>query len=316
LRVYSEFLYNKRALDIYPQRCEFPRGTCLWMSDDRRVWPDLVVATEAIASGDLTRRDLMRSYRKIHRNVYGRKGLAFTALDRAHAAWLWSGRKATLVGTSAAALHGTRYLPDDAPAEIAHARYAAPPGIRIYRGAIAPDEICLRRSIDCTTPARTAYDIGRRVTGDTAIIRIDALLNATGCTVAAVEQIADRYPGARGICQLRVALDLVDGGAESPRETELRLLLVRSGVPRPVTQIKVGRRRIDMGWPEFKVGVEYDGAQHWTNPDDHADDIERLEFLAANGWLIVRVSGRPLRRQRDVVVRRVCDALARRGCVV
>lgn len=24
--------------------------------------------------------------------------------------------------------------------------------------------------------------------------------------------------------------------------------------------------RIDMGWPEWKVGVEYDGEQHWTNP--------------------------------------------------
>jgi len=41
--------------------------------------------------------------------------------------------------------------------------------------------------------------------------------------------------------------------------TELRLLLVRDGLPRPVTQIRVGRRRVDMGWPEWKVGVEYDG---------------------------------------------------------
>ena len=32
---------------------------------------------------------------------------------------------------------------------------------------------------------------------------------------------------------------------------------------------------------EWKVGVEYDGEQHWTDPAIHAGDIERLEYLAA-----------------------------------
>jgi very-short-patch-repair endonuclease len=287
--------------------------------DDGWVQPRLIVATEAIASGHLTRRDLMRSYSKIHRNVYWPRGVPLTALDRAHAAWLWSGRKATLVGSSAAVLHGIRCIPDDAPAELAHARPAAPPDILIHRGTIARDEICLRQSIDCTTPARTAYDIGRRVPGDTAIIRIDALLNATRCTVQDIERIAGRYPGARHIRRLRDALDLTDGGAESPKETELRLLLVRDGLPRPVTQIKVvkqghKRRRIDMGWPQWKIGVEYDGEQHFTNPDDYADDIVRLEFLAAQGWIIVRVSARQLRFDRAGIIGRVRAALVSRGC--
>jgi hypothetical protein len=199
---------------------------------------------------------LRSEFVKLHHNVYARKGLKLDAADKARAAWLWSRRKATLVGHSAAAMHATQWLPDDAPAELARVRQPAPDGIVIHSGAIAADEVCLRASIYCTTPARTAYDIGRRVPGDTAIIRIDALLNATRCTVADIEQVAGRYPGARGIRRLRAVLDLVDGGAESPKETELRLLLVRDGLPRPVTQISVGRRRIDMGWPEWKVGVE------------------------------------------------------------
>ncbi len=181
-------------------------------------------------------------------------------------------------------------------------------------GSIACDEMCLQQSIDCTTAARTAYDIGRRVRGDTAIIGIDALLNATLCKVDDVERIADRYPGARHIRRLRGALSLVDGGAESPKETELRLLLVRDGLPRPVTQIRAGRRRIDMGWPQWKVGVEYDGEQHWTNPDDYADDIERLEYLAARGWIIVRVSSRQLRYDRRGILKRVRRALVAAGC--
>lgn len=125
--------------------------------------------------------------------------------------------------------------------------------------------------------------------------------------------------GARGIRHLREALGLVDGGAESPQETRLRLLLVQSGIPRPVTQIPVrddrGRvvRRIDMGWPEWMVGAEYDGEQHFTDPDAYAADIERLEFLAGRGWTIVRVSSRQLRWQRPEVVVRVRRALAAAG---
>jgi very-short-patch-repair endonuclease len=152
------------------------------------------------------------------------------------------------------------------------------------------------------------------VPGDTAIVRIDALFNATRCSVAEIERIADRYPGARGVRRLCTALDLADGGAESPKETELRLLLVRDGLSRPVTQIHVVKqghkpRRVDMGWPQWKVGVEYDGEQHFSNPDDYADDIVRLEFLAAQGWIIVRVSSRQLRFDRAGIIRRVRTAL-------
>jgi hypothetical protein len=275
---------------------------------------DLIVASEALAAGLVTRQTLRAKYVKLHHNVYARKGLKLDAANRARAAWLWSRRKATLIGHSAAAMHGTQWLPDDAPAELARVRQPAPAGIVVHSGSLAADEICLRQSIDCTTPARTAYDIGRRVPGDTAIIRIDALLNATRCSVAEIERIADRYPGARGLRRLRTALDLADGGAESPKETELRLLLVRDGLPRPVTQILVVKqghkpRRIDMGWPQWKIGVEYDGEQHFTNPDDYANDIVRLEFLAAQGWIIVRVSARQLRFDRAGIIRRVRNAL-------
>jgi very-short-patch-repair endonuclease len=55
-----------------------------------------------------------------------------------------------------------------------------------------------------------------------------------------------------------------------------------------------------MGHPEWKVGVEYDDEQHFTNPDDYTDDIVRVEFLADKGWSIVRVSARQLRYLRSV----------------
>ncbi len=66
-----------------------------------------------------------------------------------------------------------------------------------------------------------------------------------------------------------------------------------------------------MGYPEFMVGVEYDGEHHFANPDDYAKDIERLEFLASKGWTIVRISARQLRYERPLIVHRVRTALAR-----
>ena len=118
---------------------------------------------------------------------------------------------------------------------------------------------------------------------------------------------------------MRKALDLMDGGAESPQETRTRLLLIAAGFPRPQTQILVVDEcgyligRIDMGWEEWKVGVEYDGPQHWTDPAQHAHDIDRLAELQAMGWKIIRISRDMLRYRPDVVIRRVRDALRDAG---
>lgn len=271
---------------------------------------DVILGSEALASGAVTRRGLARRYVRLHRDVYAPVGLTLTPRERAYAAWLWSGRRAIFVGHSAAAVLGSKWLPDDAPVEIAHPRRPATDGIVVRSDVLADDEIEYLDGFVCTTPERTAFDLGRRLPLDTAIIRIDALLNATWAKPAGVHSIAERYPGARGIRHLRAALDLVDGGAESPQETRLRLLLVRAGLPRPDTQIPVGRRRIDMGWPDRLVGVEYDGERHFKNPADYAADIERLEFLASQGWSIVRVSSRQLRYEQDRIVARVKAALA------
>jgi hypothetical protein len=280
----------------------------------------LIMADEALAVGAVTRRELVSRFVKVHRNVYVPRGVELTAYDRAIAAWMWSGRRATVAGVSAAALLGARWMPDDSPAELVRAQHRSPPGIVVHSGAVRDDEVCTTRGITCTTPARTAYDLGRNCAFTVGVIRVDAVLAATGIDVEDIAVIARRNPGARHIRRLRRVLEIADGGAESPQETRLRLLLVRAGLPRPATQIPIcdsfGRivRRIDLGWPQWKVGVEYDGAQHWTDPAQHAGDIDRLEFFADLGWRMVRVSANHLRHQPDAVVRRAIAALLAAGC--
>jgi hypothetical protein len=239
-----------------------------------------------------------------------------TAALRAEAAWLFAGRQATLAGLSAAAVYGTRWIDPGEPAEFYRRNGKPVRGILVHRDELLDDETRLFTGIAVTTPARTAFDLGRRRGRHEAIIRLDALAQATFVTADEVNPLLQRHPGVRGLVQLREVLGLMDGGAESPQETRTRLVLVDAGLPKPETQIVVpgdfgGRShaRIDMGYKEFKVGVEYEGAQHWTDPRVRANDIERYAELAALGWLIIRVGADLLDRRPWVLVARVCAAL-------
>jgi len=277
------------------------------------------VGTEALAAGRVTRRSLASQHDMIYRNVYLCKGVPLTPERRAVAAWLWSRRNATIAGLSAAALLGSKSIDPELPAELTRCEACEVDGIVIHRERLRDDETCLVRGMPVTTPARTAFDIGRRNRLETAIIRVDALANATGLKPEDVERVAADHRGARGIVQLRRVVDLMDGGAESPQETRTRLLLIAAGFPKPQTQVVVVDEfgefvaRVDMGWKEYKLGVEYDGPQHWDDPDQHARDIDRLARLAAEGWLIVRLSRDHLRYRPHVFLARVRDAARAAG---
>jgi hypothetical protein len=279
-------------------------------------WP--FVGTEALASGDVTRRQLGSQYRAVYRNVYVPMDDELTAVTRARAAWLWAGRRATLAGMSAAAVHGSLWIDPNLPAELIRIGHPAD-GLIVHRDNLSDDEVCVVDGMPVTTPVRTAFDIGRQNGLKNAVARLDALARATGVQQADIAALAKRKRGARGIVQLREALDLVDGGAESPQETLTRLVLIDGGLPRPHTQIAVRNgvgypfARIDMGWPQFHVGVEYDGTQHWIDPAQRTSDIDRLAELEALGWPIIRVGAELLRNRPSVVVDRATRALRAAG---
>jgi hypothetical protein len=279
-------------------------------------WP--FVGTEALAAGQVTRRRLRSGHEAIYRNVYLPKDYELTPVTRAAAAWLWSDRQATVAGLSAAALHGSRWIDAGLPAELNRPGDGVE-GIVIHRDTLCEDETCRVMGMPATTPARTAFDLGRRKGLTTAVIRLDALSAATGLQSGNVQTLVDRHRGARGIVALRRVLNLMDGGAESPQETRTRLVLMFGGLPRPRTQIWVRNEfdypfaRVDMGYEEWLVGVEFDGAQHWTDPKQRTRDIDRYAKLQELGWRIVRVSADMLRDRPGVIVARTRAALRAAG---
>lgn len=254
------------------------------------------IGSEAVAAGALTPYELRTRFRAIHRDVYIAHGVELTAVVRAQAAWLWSRRRGVVAGNSASALHGARWVDANRHAELIYENRHVPPAIRTWSDRIEDDEAMSVGSVKVTNPARTALDLACRYPIDRAVAAIDALARATDLKMGDVELLADRYKGRRGIRRARVALTLVDAGAESPRESWLRLILLRAGFPAPQTQIPVYDEYgqlvavLDMGWEQLKLAVEYDGDHHWTDRRQFKKDIRRAEALIELGWSNVRVT--------------------------
>jgi hypothetical protein len=278
------------------------------------------LGTEALAAGAVNRYQLATRHDALYRNVYIPRGQAVTAADKAVGAWLWSGRRATAAGLSAAALHGAKWIDAALPAELIQSSRHKTRGILLHSDALADDEICHVRGVPATTPARTAFDLGRRKGLTTAVVRIDALRQATRLAAGDVGSLVERHRGARGIVQLREALTLSEAGAESPQETRTRLVLTAAGFRPTHLQIEVFDHydfvgRIDMGYLRWKVGVEYDGPQHWTDPNIRNRDLERRAILSALGWRIVHVNAEMLRYRPAVIVGRTEAALRDAGAL-
>jgi very-short-patch-repair endonuclease len=250
-------------------------------------------------------------------NVYLEKRVQPSLRQRILAAYLWSQRQSVVSGLAASAIHGAKWIDDDSPVELIWNNARTPEGVVTRDELLSENEFQRLGGLSITTPERTAFDLGRRGRIGMAVARLDALAQATDFKMPAVEEVAARHRHTRGLRQLEAALQMMDAGAESPKETWLRLLVIRAGYPRPRTQIPVlspdGRRwyYLDMGWEDIKLAAEYDGDHHRADPDVFAYDIRRLDDLRELGWTLVRVAAR--HRADEVIARfsRAWDACTR-----
>jgi hypothetical protein len=257
--------------------------------------------TEALANGQLTAWTLRRWYRPIFRDVYVPKRQTVTIDDLIYGAWLWSKRSAVITGVAASALHGAEWVNADIAVEL-RMDFPRPP-----RGIIARNQTLLD---DEVTRVR-----GRFQRRGQAVTRLDALMRAKPFSIEDILLVDKHHPGARGVRRLRKLLPLIDGGAASPKESWLRLLLVDAGLPKPTTQIPVYDDwgligLLDMGWEAFKVAAEYDGDQHRTDRLQYVKDLRRIPKFEHEGWIVIRVVAED---NRIDIIDRVRHALLSRG---
>ena len=259
--------------------------------------------------------ELQRGYTRVFRNVYVPVGMNLTAAVCAESAWLWSGRRGVVGGFGAAALHGSKWIDPRQTIDIYHQNRHRLAGLCPRADRLDDADICVVRGVPVTTPERTALDLGCWYPLVEAVAAIDALARATELKIVDVGLLADRARGRRGIGRARRAIELADAGAQSPKESWLRTLLIEAGLPRPQTQIPIhdewGKAiaYLDMGWEALKVAVEYDGDHHRTSRSQYSYDVRRSEMLARRGWILIRVTADDSAKD---ILRRVRDALARR----
>ncbi len=255
----------------------------------------VLIGSEALSAGVLSRHDLTAVYRRLLPDVYAPKSATLTLDDRIAAAWLWSKRQGVFTGVSASALHGSKWIGDQMRIEMNLGHNKSPGGVITRRDTLLSDEVVRVGAMALTSVERTAFDLARRESVAKAVERLDALARATNFKVDDVLTVADRHPRVRGRRRVPGVLALVDAGAQSPKETWLRLLLINAGFPRPQTQIPVSAPDgyalyyLDMGWEEFRVTAEYDGQQHRVDPIQYRHDVQRSEYIVARGWRRIAV---------------------------
>lgn len=243
----------------------------------------------AVASGVLTPSVLAGPrFRRLFPDVYVCAEVEPDLAVRSFAAAVLVGDRGVVGGYSAAELLGASCAPLAAPAEVVvPGRRRAPPGLVVRVEKVPSAERWRVRAAAVTSPVRTALDLACRVPLVEAVVGVDALAHRFGFPPHDVIRCAYDHPGRRGAARLPRVVKLARPAAESPMETRIRLAIVLAGLPEPQLQVPVGPYRLDMAYPELRLGIEYDGREH-LDQARALRDLDRQAYFTARGWRIVR----------------------------
>jgi hypothetical protein len=161
------------------------------------------------------------------------------------------------------------------------------PGIRATAAHLEPGDVEEIMGVPVTSAVRTAFDLARQQPHlIDSVVGIDAMLNRGGCCLDDLTSYIAEHRGWRGVRWADAALLHAEPKAESPMESRQRMRLVLGGLPRPEAQYVLYDgalfvARLDHGYPEWRVGPEYDGEIHETT---WRADIERQERIRGLHW--------------------------------
>ncbi|MFB2599369.1 endonuclease domain-containing protein [Herbiconiux sp. P17] len=253
-----------------------------------------------VGRGRLRARDVVAPFTGVRIPV----GHALTLADRCRGFALRMPHDAAFSHTTAALLHGIpvpEALEHDTTLHVVVPATRRAVGARDIRGHemhLPSTDVVHRLGLPITTVERTWCDLSAvldRVAllaaGDRILFHEDPLASRGSLTAA-----VDLYRARRGIRALRSTLPLLSDRAESPRESQLRLLLLDSGFPAPEVNLVIrdtaGRKvaRVDLAYPAWKVAIEYEGDHHRTDQKQWRRDIARTRDLQALGWTVIRVT--------------------------
>lgn len=203
-------------------------------------------------------------------------------------------------------------LPTWRTPDVTHVRQQGRPSARRDRGVLRhAGELDERRratvgTLPVTDLEQTMVDCARSLPPVAGLVVADAALRA-GADRATALGIVESVKGRNGTARARAVIEAADDGAESPGETASRLAVLRAGLPRPDTQIRVDTRLgtfwADLGWGDWSVLLEYDGRTKYLSVDDLVREKRRQDALVDAGYRVLRVTKEDLRRPDDLAAR-------------
>ena len=220
--------------------------------------------SSAVAAGLLTPGILRgRRYRRLFPDVYAPALLEADLALRARAAGV------LVAGYAAAELWGASCGPADAPVDVLLPYDYRCDGLRTRRERIDPDESTCLGPTPITTSDRVAFDLARWAPDLTErVAAVDALAHCCRVDLDAVRALRNRHLGVHHGAVIAQVLALADARAESPMESRARMALHLGGLPAPAVQHPViargARYYLDLAYPEVRLAIEYDGAEHRT----------------------------------------------------
>jgi very-short-patch-repair endonuclease len=189
------------------------------------------------------------------------------------------------------------------------------PGVTVHRSVDLQDDDCVVvDGIPVTTVARTLCDSGLIFPEHEVQRQVDHAIATdlvTPTELIAVRRRVGEH-GRNGVVKLGAAVDGLPTGAmstESGPETALLRILTQAGLPTPIPQfeVRVGARRyrLDLAFPEARLGLEYDGVDPHTRVDRFVADRRRQNDLADIGWTICRYTHPDLRDRPGAIIAQV-----------
>jgi hypothetical protein len=216
---------------------------------------------------------------------------------------------------TAATLYGFNVV-DDGSVHVIDpgSRLRPSPGLVVHQRAGAPMQFVSSRRV--TSSAWTAVELARQFGRPRGLAILDAAVRSGWCTDADLRNAIDQQRGRRGIIGVRGLLPLVDPRAESPMESEARLVMIDYGLPHPDLQYLIHGRygecwRVDFAWPEARVAAEYESFEWHAGRNEMLRDKARFAGIQDAGWTLVPIVVDDVRRTPARMCQRIAGHLSR-----
>lgn len=125
------------------------------------------------------------------------------------------------------------------------------------------------------------------------------------CTLDDIERARRRHQGTTGSPLRRRAVAMLRAPVDSPPESYLRLAILRAPLPEPIVNCPVATRdRVlfaDLGYPELRIAIEYEGKYHFANATQVKFDLRRRRAMIDAGWTVLQATDEDLADPTDFI---------------